>query len=187
MEELYLELIDLKGDETELGESHFLGCPDVPGSWNDNAVFLNDELFIGQVNLEQLNIDRLPKKGMLYFFLAVGSRPYRGIVRYYDGDEELERVDFNCEVGIDFDFDKEYSVKVKHSAESSFDHLFASSHSTIKKNLDSNKEICLLELSKNSDIMKTVKINTDLCFIIKIEDLNNLNFDKAYLNLKLDE
>ena len=65
-----LKLTLMIDDETDLGESHILGCPDVPAKWNDDAIFFNDEVFVGQINLKDVECESLPKNGILYFFFA---------------------------------------------------------------------------------------------------------------------
>ena len=107
-----LDLIKMPfDDETALGASHILGCPDVPAKWNDDAVFFNDEVFVGQINLSEVLHPSLPSEGMLYFFFASMSKPYRGIVRYAKDLNDLERVDFNIDSPLKANFNLEFAVK----------------------------------------------------------------------------
>ena len=106
-----LELIKMPfDDETNLAESHILGCPDVPSKWNDDAIFFNDEVFVGQINLSEVKHPMLPSEGVLYFFFASMSKPYRGIVRYATDLTNLERIDFNEEAPLEFNYNQEYKI-----------------------------------------------------------------------------
>ena len=99
-----LDLIKMPlDDETALGASHILGCPDVPAKWNDDAVFFNDEVFVGQINLSEVKHPNLPSEGILYFFFASMSKPYRGIVRYAKSLEDLERI---APTGVEYHHDE---------------------------------------------------------------------------------
>lgn len=165
-------------EETELASSHILGCPDVPSKWNDEAVFNNDEIFIGQLNLNDLAIDKLPNVGILYFFLAVGSKPYRGIVRYTKDLSNLERIDFNSEIPFSYDLNKEYSL---------------SNGAGELKILPENLKLKKYHLNKNELILLSLDLeflkddNYDLVYLIKEDDLKKGNLDKAYLSVNLDD
>ena len=176
-----LELVKmLFDDETNLGASHILGCPDVPSSWNDEAIFFNDEVFLGQINLSETSIPSLPSEGILYFFIAALSTPYRGIVRYAKDLSDLERIDFNEESPLKFDYSLEYAVEFK--AEDG-DVTLMGKMPKFKGYKPLPNEVCLLKLDLSN--YKEVELFKDLidpiCFIIKKEDLENQNFEKAYL------
>lgn len=172
-------------DETDLGVSHILGCPDVPSVWNDDAIFFNDEVFIGQINLSELKIDLLPNEGMLYFFFASKSKPYRGIVRYTTDLENLERIDFNCESGFIASFEQEYSIEETNEL-SEIEIL--GDMPKFKHYKPSKDEVVLLKFNTMDypfiDVFKD--IDEIVCYLIKKDDLINKRFDKAYLSLSLE-
>lgn len=180
-----LKLTLMIDDETDLGESHILGCPDVPAKWNDDAIFFNDEVFVGQINLKDVECEALPKNGILYFFFASMSKPYRGIVRYTEDLTCLERVDFNEEVEFDATFDQEYKIEFKEQAG---DVELLGKMPKFKDYKPTSDEVCLLKLDFNNypniDLFKD--ITDPVCYLIKKEDLQNKKFDKAYLALSLN-
>ena len=173
-------------DESSLGSTHILGCPDVPKSWNDDAVFFNDEVFLGQINLSYVYIDALPKKGILYFFFASESRPYRGIVRYTENIDDLERVDFNSEVEFDANLNQEYAVKFSNQ---SGEIQLLGPLPQFKHYNCKTKEVLLFKFNPQAyheiDIFKN--IDEEICYLIDEEDLKKFNFDKAHLSLSLDD
>ncbi len=161
----------LNKEESDLGSTHFLGCPDVPSTWNDNAIFNNDEIFIGQINLKDLNHDLILNQGILYFFLATGSYPLRGIVRYTKELNNLERIDFNIDSSYQFDYDREYSL--------------INGSNDVKLLIDNqNKKDDLVLLELNLNISKEIN---HLVYVININDLKNNQFDKAHLNILLED
>lgn len=170
------KLIKLNDEESDLGSSHILGCPDVPSIWNDNAVFYNDEIFIGQINLAEFDIIDLPNKGILSFYLAIASSPYRGIVRYSD-NKELERIDFNNEIDFKYDLNEEYLI-IPGEGELQ---ILPKNHKFKKYHLKKDERILMvLNLPFMSDA------EYDIVYLIKDEDLKSLSFDKAYLAINLD-
>lgn len=167
-------------DETELGVSHILGCPDVPSVWNDEAIFFNDEVFLGQINLSEIKHPLLPKTGMLYFFIAALSTPYRGIVRYTSDLSNIERVDFNEESPLEFDYSLEYAINYQ---EEEGDVTLLGKMPKFKGYKPISNEVCLLklDLSAYPEVELFKDLTDPICFLIKKEDLENNNFDKAYL------
>ena len=167
-------------DETNLGVSHILGCPDVPSSWNDNAIFYNDEVFLGQINLSEVQHPMLPSEGILYFFIAALSNPYRGIVRYTKDINNLERIDFNEESPLKFDYSLEYALNLE---DTDGDVTFMGQMPKFKGYKATSNEVCLLKLDFNNypeiDLFKDLV--DPICFLIKKEDLENHTFEKAYL------
>ena len=170
-------------DETELGVSHILGCPDVPEKWNEEAVFFNDEVFLGQFNLSEFNIEGLPTDGMLYFFFASGSKPYRGIVRCTKDLTNLERIDFNSEVEYPMDLNKEYSLK---QADEGLISLFPN-NCKLKNYKLKKDEIVLFRFKDIPSLDLNVFGNEDdVCFVIKKDDLEKGLFEKAFLANSLE-
>lgn len=176
-----LELVKMPfDDESLLGASHILGCPDVPSVWNDEAVFFNDEVFVGQINLSEVSHPLLPKSGILYFFFASMSKPYRGIVRYTADLKTLERIDFNEEVPLEFNYNQEYKINF---IDEDGDVTLLGKMPKLKYYKPTSNEVCLLKLDfSNYPEIDLFKDLTDpMCFLIKNEDLEKQNFDKAYL------
>ena len=176
-----IELVKMPlDDETNLGESHILGCPDVPSSWNDNAIFFNDEVFLGQINLSEVSHPLLPNEGILYFFIAALSTPYRGIVRYAKDLNNLERIDFNEESPLEFDYSLEYAIKLN---EEEGDVTLLGKMPKLKGYKVNSNEVCFLKLDfKNNPEINLFKDLIDpICFLIKKEDLENKKFENAYL------
>ena len=176
-----LELIKMPfDDETNLGESHILGCPDVPSKWNDDAVFFNDEVFLGQINLSEVKHPMLPSKGILYFFIASMSNPYRGIVRYTKELNTLERIDFNKESPLKFDYSLEYAINLK---DEDGDVTLLGKMPKFKGYKPLSNEVCLLKLdfSNYPEIDLFKDLIDPICFLIKKEDLENMEFSKSYL------
>lgn len=182
MKEYKISLKLNENDESDLGSTHFLGCPDVPVEWNDNAVFYNDEIFLGQINLKEYSIEGLPNKGILYFFLAVESKPYRGIVRYASDDSNIERVDFNQEIDFCVDLNKEYISSICEGNGNIS--MFKEKDSKITLNKD---EVMLLYIDTNNLLSDVFKLySQQVAYIIKTDDLINKRFEKARLSLLLD-
>lgn len=176
-----LELIKMPfDDETNLAESHILGCPDVPSKWNDDAIFFNDEVFVGQINLSEVKHPTLPSEGVLYFFFASMSKPYRGIVRYATDLTNLERIDFNEEAPLEFNYNQEYKINF---VDGDSDVALLGKMPKFNGYKPTSNEICLLKLDfKNYPDIDLFKDLTDpVCFLIKKEDLEACAFDKAYL------
>lgn len=171
-------------DESALGSSHLLGCPDVPSKWNDEAIFYNDELFLAQINLSEFTIDGLPSSGILYFFLACGSTPYRGIVRYTPLVDTIERVEFNDCLDLDFNLNQEYQI-VATDIDDSIS-LFKDKINGYKLKKD---EVVLLSIDFTNylDIDLLKNYQNKVAYIIKKEDLKNLDFSKAHLSVMLDD
>ena len=176
-----LELVKMPlDDETLLGESHILGCPDVPSVWNDDAIFFNDEVFVGQINLKDVNNPLLPNSGILYFFFASMSKPYRGIVRYTGDFTSLERIDFNEEAPLKFNYNQEYKISF---IDEDGDVTLLGKMPKLQSYKPTSNEVCLLKLdfSNYPEIDLFKDITDPVCFLIKKEDLENKAFDKAYL------
>ncbi len=174
-----------KDEESPFLSTHFLGCPDVPTSWNDNSIFYNDEIFIGQINLKDITSEYLPKEGMLYFFIQSMSYPFRGIVRYSKDTNNCERIDFNDEIESNYNLFLD-TCAVLDNIDTGIS-LFPNKVSFKNYNLKSN-EVVLLKLDFNN--YKEINLFKDqdetVCFIIKKDDLAKHQFDKAYLSLMLD-
>ena len=176
-----LDLIKMPlDDETALGASHILGCPDVPAKWNDDAVFFNDEVFVGQINLSEVKHPNLPSEGILYFFFASMSKPYRGIVRYAKSLEDLERIDFNIDSPLKANFNVEFGVNFE---ESTGDVELLGKMPKFKNYKPSNDEVALLKLDFSNypevDLFK--EYDDVVCYVIKKEDLEKHQFERAFL------
>lgn len=173
-------------EETELGASHFLGCPDVPSSWNEEALFYNDEIFLGQINLSDVNCDLLPNKGILYFFFASLSKPFRAIVRYAEDISDIERIDFNCEVDFDSDLNFEYELSISNGCGNIelLPENVKLKHYPLKKD-----DVILLKLDNlDNTKLSFLKNNNDpVCIIINKNDLINKDFTKCMFSFLLDE
>lgn len=184
MQTTYLKLTKVE-EETDLGTSHILGCPDVPSIWNDEGIFYNDEVFIAQINLQDIHNDNLPNNGILYFFYACDSRPYRGIVRYTNDLSSLERIMFNEDAPINKNIDQEYLITQTNEYQniSLFDQNIKLKNYKLQKD-----EIILFRFNPknypNIDLFS--EIDEEVCYIIKKNDLDAKAFDKAYLAFKLD-
>jgi len=70
-----IRLKTIGGQNMEIGKTKLGGIPDMPKNTSWASSIYNKEIlsFIGQVNLKEINdfdeINLLPEKGMLYFFL----------------------------------------------------------------------------------------------------------------------
>lgn len=173
-------------EETELGESHFLGCPDVPSIWNDEAEFYNDEIFLGQINLKDVKNPLLPNEGILYFFFASGSKPYRAIVRYAKDISDIERIDFNCEVDFDSDLNFEYELSFSDGAG---DIELLPENVKLKHYPLKPSDVVLLKLDNLSNTkLSFLSHNSDpVCIIINKNDLAKQDFSKCMFSFLLDE
>lgn len=183
--DIKLNLLDTSIEESDFLSSHFFGCPDVPEKWNDDAVFYNDEIFICQLNLSEINNPLLPNKGMLYFFIQVMSHPYRGMVRYTDNLDNMERVDFN--EGIDSPYNLLVDSTISIISDKSNIELLPSSVN-FKEYHQKKDEVILLHLNFNDypTINVFKDIDEEVCFMIKKVDLEKNDFSKTYLSLNLD-
>ena len=170
-------------DETDLGVSHILGCPDVPAAWSDEAVFYNDEVFLAQFNLSEFNIEGLPNSGMIYFFFASESKPFRGIVRYTNDLTTIERIDFNSEIDFQYDLNKEFSLEASEEGNISF---FPTVYKLKDYKLKSD-EVVLFKFKDNDDLgLKVFGSNLDVCFVIKKKDLEEGKCENAFLANSLE-
>lgn len=172
-------------DETKIGSSHILGCPDVPSSWNDEAIFYNDEVFLGQINLKDVKNASLPDEGILYFFFACKSKPYRGIVRYASDLTNLERVDFNYSELLNVNFEQEYQITF--SDEPGNIELLGTMPK-FKQYRVKNDDVVLLKFnSKDYPLIDIFQdMDEEICYLIKKADLLARRFDKAFLSLNLE-
>ena len=170
-------------DETDLGVSHILGCPDVPEKWSDDAVFFNDEVFLGQFNLSEFKIEGLPSKGMLYFFFASESKPFRGIVRYASDLSTIERIDFNSEVEYPRDLNMEFSLE---EAEEGTITLLPKACKPKHYKLKAD-EVVLFRFKDDKSLgLNVFGSDEEVCFVIKKEDLEKGLFENAFLANSLE-
>ncbi len=172
-------------DETKIGSSHILGCPDVPAAWNEDAIFYNDEVFLGQINLADIEGLKLPKSGILYFFFACMSKPYRGIVRYTNDLENLERVDFNYSELMNANFEQEYQINFSEGV----GNIELLGVMPKFKNYKVGKEVVVLLKFNPQDYPQIdlfKDIDEEICYLIKKEDLEHQRFDQAFLSLSLE-
>ena len=107
------------------------------------------------------------------------SNPYRGIVRYSNDLNNLERIDFNSESPLKFDYSLEYGVNFKSE---DGDVSFLGKMPKLKDYKVTKEEVCLLTLdfSNYSEIDLFKELTDPICFLIKKEDFEIKTFANAY-------
>ena len=165
--------------QTELDDSKFFGEILLPNEWLEKNVFSPDELFLCQINLEQLYDEYgetiLPKTGMLYFFLDYGKK-LCAKVRYFDGELDGYTC-FNEDWEADFDFVTDLSIEFE-----------AGNDGIVLLPDEANKfddDVCLFKLDTSKEDLLACDFykGKTLYFVIDKQSLKNKNFENAVLKI----
>ena len=83
--------------EFNLLSSRFLGVPSIPEKWIDDISFDENDVFLCQINLDDLSKFKTPftYKGILYFFINLKTEKPKVL---YSLNEKLIKVNFNDEL-----------------------------------------------------------------------------------------
>lgn len=102
----------IKDEDCDLEQSKFFGEILLPEKWLLEDEFSPDELFLCQINLDDLasavGKTLLPDHGMLYFFIDYAKKP-QAVVRYYDGEADAY-TSFNEDWEGDYDVVTEWAI-----------------------------------------------------------------------------
>lgn len=102
----------IKDEDCDIEQSKFFGEILLPEKWLLDDVFSPDELFLCQINLDDLasavGKTLLPDHGMLYFFIDYKKKP-QAVVRYFDGDADAYTL-FNEDWEGDYDVITEWAI-----------------------------------------------------------------------------
>lgn len=173
--------------ERKWARSCFFGSPDLPLKYLD--IVHDDELFLAQINLEELHkiydFTVLPNYGMLYFF--IGLNDYRGIVRYDERNNYNERIngriDFNDEIhGLD-KYTKEFKIKFNYCESDNDCYMLGKDN---KSPFLSENDIILLQYNQKFG-PKILETDGIIQFVIDKDELIKGNYDAARLLIVRDE
>lgn len=165
--------------DTELEESKFFGDILLPEAWLEDNVFSSDEMFLCQINLDDLyeNFGRtlLPKRGMLYFFIDYAKRTVAR-VRYTDGEIDA----YTC---FNEDWEGDYDVITSCSVE--FSDGDTGTAMLVKDENVADGKICLLRYDPAHEEFIDFMQDTDsvLYFLIDEKDLLNKDFSRVELKV----
>lgn len=102
----------IKDEDCDIEQSKFFGEILLPEQWLLDDVFSPDELFLCQINLDDLasavGKTLLPDHGMLYFFIDYKKKP-QAVVRYFDGEADAYTL-FNEDWEGDYDVTTEWAI-----------------------------------------------------------------------------
>lgn len=152
--------------EVELESSKLFGEVYLPDAWLEEDCFSPFEFFVAQINLEEISSEFLPSKGYLYFFIEAYSfakNKMKARIRY-SAEEPDAYTDFND--GF-FDEDPEEYALSKNSL------------GLLNFAEACNNQIELLSIPSQylPEELECEKIS----FLIDLNDLKELNFDKCSL------
>lgn len=165
--------------QTELDDSKFFGEILLPNAWLEENVFSPTEMFLCQINLEQLYTEigetLLPKTGILYFFIDYGKK-LTAKVRYFDGDLDGYTC-FNEDWEDDFDAITDLSVEFAHGEDGVV--LLANTQDLF------GDDVCLLKVNTADEDVLDINLapNKTLYFMIDKKALLSRNFDKVVLKI----
>ena len=172
-------MIAIKIDnDGKLNGSKFFGEAFLPESWIAGDEFGCFEVFICQIDLEEVApFDKnglLPDKGYLYFFMDFDSKPVKGIVRYAESPDASTF--FNEDADVDYDVETEYVVDFYGADDAPVGLLCR--HKKLYDN-----EVCLLKFTPDSLADMDFLSGTDgvIMFVIDKDDLKNRRFENATL------
>lgn len=189
----------IKDEDCELDQSKFFGEILLPEKWLMENVFSPDEMFLCQINLENLyekvGKTYLPERGMLYFFIDYKKKPLP-VVRYCDEDVDAYTC-FNEDWEGDYDVFTEWALDYElynqsdknaektgngftlyKGAEEEFSEMLC------KEDFLSDDEIVLLKFAPNTSEIDFMSYEEkSVYFIIKIEDLKKQDFSNVTLKM----
>lgn len=169
--------IKINDSDCDIESSKFFGDMLLPEKWLIDDVFSPDEMFLCQINLEEVyeavGKTLLPEEGMLYFFIDYKKKPLAA-VRY--STEEADA--YTC---FNEDWEGDFDVYTDWEMEFSFD-AKTKSRLLCKDANVSEGEIALLKYVPNeSDMDFMADSGKALYFIINEIDLKNKDFSKVKL------
>ncbi len=166
-------------DEVELEDSKFFGEILLPSSWLEEDVFSPDEMFLCQINCEQLyeaiGKTALPKTGMLYFFIDYGKKE-KAVVRFADCELDAYTC-FNEDWESDYDVVNDFPVE--------FENGEGGTCLLCKDENVQEGEVCLLRFTPNSleDLDFLEDEDCALYFIIDEKSLKIGDFTNVKLKI----
>lgn len=189
----------IKDEDCELDQSKFFGEILLPEKWLMENVFSPDEMFLCQINLENLyekvGKTYLPESGMLYFFIDYKKKPM-AVVRYCNEEADAYTC-FNEDWEGDYDVLTEWALDYElcNSNDNGGEKtgngftLYKGgkkdfSEMLCKEDFLPDDEIALLKFTPNTSEMDFMSDEEKLMyFIIKIEDLKKLDFSNVILKM----
>ena len=165
-------------DKCDITGSKFFGEAYLPEKWIEGDEFSYTEVFICQINLEEVAaLDEqklLPDKGYLYFFMDFDVKPVNGIVRYSESPDACTF--FNEDAEADYDVETEYAIEFFKAGDAPAGLL--AKHKKLYDN-----EVCLLKFTPDTLSDMDFLSGTDgaIMFVIDKEALKRREFDKAVL------
>ncbi len=171
-------------NETNYKKSKIGGSPVFPLGFFQKQN-LDEDLFIAQINLSEINNQLLPKKGFLYFFLNIDMYPYVPKVLYTD--EEVREVFENINEGFE-DYGEIEGYEIVPSNDDTGLLFCSEVHQNLALELesyievDANELISLLEFDSLELPFNVLNLGTPdgwYLFLIKKEDLKKLDFSKV--------
>ena len=184
MNSLLINFVECK--ELPCHSSRYLGTPAIPEKWLDEDIFDDDDIFICQINLEELIEFNVPgkKEGMLYFFINLEKGQGKVLL---SNEAKLLKVDFN-----DYDkyvnIDKNYKINFEPNSEVYIDGTKLFGTPVENNDFNSEEDLLLLQIDTLHD--NNVFMNDKdyiFQFIIKKTDFakNNFSNTKLYILTKI--
>lgn len=166
--------------DCDIENSKFFGDMLLPEKWLIDDVFSPDEMFLCQINLEELSDavgkTLLPDSGMLYFFIDYKKKPL-AVVRYFDGEADAYTC-FNEDWDADFDVYEDWLITFDSKVDEEGSKLLYRDASI------GEDEIALLVYDPSSSPMDFMAgKDKKLYFIVKVADLKNRNFSNVKLKI----
>ncbi len=164
--------------DVELEESKFFGEILLPEKWLMDDIFSPDEMFLCQINLEQVyeqvGKTMLKESGILYFFIDYKKRP-QAVCRYYDGEVDAYTC-FNEDWESDYDVINPWAI----------DFSLGEGDIAMLCRDENVPEDCIALLKFSADkteIDFMAGTNNTIYFLISLDDLKKGNYDKTYLKI----
>ena len=162
--------------------SRYLGEPTLPIDWVKNSIFDEYDVFICQVNSDDLLDFNLPVRinGILYFFINMTTKEPK--VLYTTKDKKFVTVEFNDPkiVGTD----ETYRIAFEENKEIYYDGTKLFGKPLENETFNQKDEILLLQLDTLQDDNVYLSDEDALYqFIINKVDLSNKNFSNVRLDI----
>lgn len=166
--------------DCDIEDSKFFGDMLLPEKWLIDDVFSPDEMFLCQINLEELSDavgkTLLPDTGMLYFFIDYKKKPL-AVVRYFDGEADAYTC-FNEDWEDDFDVYEDWQITFDSLADEEGSKLL-SRNAPIEED-----EIALLVYDPSSSPMDFMAgKDKKLYFVMKVTELKKHDFSNVKLKI----
>lgn len=177
-----IKLNFVENKDLKIYSSKYLGCPSIPKYWLNKDMFKENDIFICQINLEDLVEYNIPinKTGILYFFINVEEKKCKV---FYEITKDLVEVEFN-DSSFDENLSKEYKINFENNNNYYLDGSKLFGIPANNEKFNKFEDVLLLQIDTLQDDNVFLS-NEDLIFqfIIKKEDLTKKNFSNVELEI----